>query len=272
MDQKLEYITFIVVISTLLAAFLLFIIIDLVLMYRNRKKMLEERLEFEKQKFEQIIERQENQNLQAILDALENERKRIAADIHDRIGSGISTAKLYFEGIQRLVQTNDEKTQENFEKVTSLLEHSISEVRKVSHNIISGSLADFGLITALQDLKESINASKKLTLHFTHDGFNERVEKDIEINLYRVIQELINNTIKHANASEIKLDLKLEKNQLHLSYSDNGKGIKEKIKDPGIGINNIQLRIKNLLGQCETLNQVEGYHFKATIPLNKKEL
>ena len=51
-----------------------------------------------------------------------------------------------------------------------------------------------------------------------------------------------------------------------------GKGIKEKIKDPGIGINNIQLRIKNLLGQCETLNQVEGYHFKATIPLNKKEL
>ena len=234
----------------------------------QKRKNAQQSLVMEKQKFSQQIEQQENKNLQAILDALEEERTRIAADIHDRIGAGISTAKLYFEGMKELVGKGNKQIEENFKHVDELLSTSIGEVRKVSHNMISGVLGDFGLVPALQDLQETIQKSGKIEF-FIETNVGERLEKNIEINVYRVIQELVSNSIKHAQCTSIHISLKDQDNNLVVSYKDNGIGFSPSKASNGLGHKNISSRIVSLKGTYRNDSKKEtGAKYYFTIPFN----
>jgi signal transduction histidine kinase len=255
MDETINHITFIVAMSSLVVAFLLFIILDIVLIYRGNKKLLEEKLKMERQLFTQKVEQEENKNLQAILDALEEERERIAQDLHDRVGAGISTAKLYFEGIKEILSKGNNNLETNFIKVDELLTTSIDEVRKVSRNITSGVLADFGLVPALQDLKETMQSSGQLTFNLDIRDLNQRFDKKIEINVYRIIQELISNSIKHANCSSITLIFSHSSDILTLSYTDDGEGFKPQKITSGLGQKNILARLDSLGGDINNTSK-----------------
>ncbi|PCJ66855.1 MAG: hypothetical protein COA58_05230 [Bacteroidetes bacterium] len=269
MDQKINYITYIVVMSSLVAAFLLFIIVDLVLIYRGKKKLLEEQMRMEKQLFTQRIEQQENKNLQTILDALEEERERIAADLHDRVGAGISTTKLYFESVKDLLKESDKSMRDNFVRLEEMLSKSVQEVREVSKNITSGVLSDFGFKAAILDLQETINDSGNITMSVDFIEFSERLEKTVEINLYRVIQELVNNTIKHAQASEIVLKIHKKGNVLTLIYTDDGLGFDPKLVQSGMGQRNLVQRIKSIKGRLQNNSATnKGAEYVLTLALS----
>lgn len=268
MVEKIDYIWFVVAMSSLVAIFLVFIIIDLVILYRNKKKRLEEKLLLEHQKFTQKIEQQENKNLQAILDALEADRERIAQDLHDRIGAGISTAKLYFESLKDMIGDENKKVTDNFTKVENLLTRSIDEVRQVSRNITSSVLADFGLVPALIDLKETIEESGRLTFALNHT-LHQRADKNIEINAYRVIQELVSNTIKYAESTVIELNIHELDEVIHIHYRDNGKGFDTHNSNTGQGLKNINTRINALGGTVSyTSRAADGTSFQFKIPKN----
>jgi signal transduction histidine kinase len=267
MDETINHITFIVAMSSLVVAFLLFIILDLVLIYQGNKKLLEEKLKMERQLFTQKVEQEENKNLQAILDALEDERERIAQDLHDRVGAGISTAKLYFEAIKEVVSKGNNNLESNFIKVDELLTISIEEVRKVSRNITSGVLADFGLVPALQDLKETIQSSGQMACTLDTKGLENRLDKNTEINVYRIIQELISNSIKYGECTSISIEMQQSADQLILTYTDNGNGFDPNKIITGLGHKNVQSRIKSLKGSLINKSEIhKGASYQVSIP------
>ncbi|PCJ65341.1 MAG: hypothetical protein COA58_10810 [Bacteroidetes bacterium] len=238
------------------------------LWFNQKRKATQQELTMEKQNFSQRIEQQENKNLQAILDALENERTRIAQDIHDRIGAGISTVKLYFEGIKELVGKGDKQVEENFKHVDQLLATSISELRKVSHNMISGVLADFGLVPALQGLRDTIQSSGKISCTLDTKGLESRLDKNIGINVYRIVQELISNSIKYSDCTDIAIEMQQLEGQLTLRYTDNGKGFDPNKINIGLGYKNIQSRITSLKGSLTNNSEIhKGASYQASIPI-----
>lgn len=221
------------------------------LYFTQRRKRIANQLVIEKQYFTEQMQEQENKNLESILNALENERERISKDIHDRIGAGISTAKLYFKGIEKLMEKSDQKLDENFSKVNEVLDSSISEVRKISHNMSAGVLSDFGLKTALKELKETVEGTGEITFRLVLDGLNERLDSRVEINLYRIVQELVNNTIKHAEAKKIYLSMVQNDKVIVCEYSDNGISFDLNLVKKGMGIRNIKNRVASLNAKIE---------------------
>ena len=157
-----------------------------------------------------------------------------------------------------------------FTKSILQLDSAIAEMRRLAHNMMPESLLKFGLIQAIQDYCESINESKILQLTFKDFGINKRLENDTEIILYRVIQELVNNAIKHAQAENIMIQLVKNDNHITLTVEDDGKGFDvktlEKIKS--FGLNNIQSRVDYLKGNLEIdSKQNIGTSFYITIPV-----
>lgn len=188
---------------------------------------------------------QEIKSLNAMMDGQEMERKRIAADLHDRVGGSLAAIKLY---IASMAKSGEPGGQPEFAKVTSMFDEVVNEVRQVSHDLISGVLMNFGLVSALKDLAESINGASAIRVNVFSAGFDQRVDHKIEISLYRVVQELMNNILKHSQAKEVNIHLTLQKDHLLLMVEDDGVGFDPAIRSDGIGLSNIRSRVNQLKG------------------------
>ena len=189
------------------------------------------------EKINTLLKENEISYVNAMIEGQETERKRIAADLHDRLGSMLATVKLHFSSGKK----------QEVEKAQTLLDQSVEEVRKISHNLASSSLVKFGLIASLQSLSESIS-SNKFKVDFLHHGIEERLSSETEISLYRCVQELISNIIKHAKATKITIQLQKNNNDLNLIVEDNGIGFDADQISSGIGLKNITARVKLLKG------------------------
>lgn len=243
-----------------------------VFLFFNQKRLVSQKnYELEKQELMSVIDQKEKNKMDGILDALEDERKRIAKDLHDRVGSILSTVKLHYGNLIDRLDKTDAKLDENTMKISSLLDQSVQEVRQVSHNMISGVLADFGLLPAVYDLSESIQQSGGLNVVVSDHNVAQRFDKNIEINLYRIIQELFSNTIKHANATEVNLSITRLDKELAVVYDDNGKGFDVSEQKKGIGMKNIQARLKKINGMMDIDSNNLGSAFIIKIELNKNE-
>jgi signal transduction histidine kinase len=209
--------------------------------------------------------------LQSILRAQETERKRIASDLHDSIGSTLSAIKLY---VNQLKQSS---TQTYFselkQETSSLIDLTIDSIRLITQNLLPSSLEQFGLIAALEDLCKRINDIEFLEVNFfqSHD---KRFEPHIEAALYRVVQELFNNTIKHAKASRIDLTITFEPDFLNLVYQDNGIGFnignwKEILQNStGLGLKSIESRLNLLDAKLDFQSKPkEGTTIKIKVPI-----
>ena len=183
MEETVNDIVFIVTISSITGILLLFIVIDLIYVYRKTKLIMEQKLELEHARFQSEMDQQEKRHLQEILDALEKERDKFASDVHDQIGANMSTIKLYFQGIKKMIDTNNDRLKSSLKEIDQAIESSSKEIRKISQNIVNGILADFGLVPALQDMADRVNGSGKIRFTLTLENMEQRFPKNVEINV-----------------------------------------------------------------------------------------
>ncbi len=213
---------------------------------RNARQVNEKNIQIHQQQMDEVMRKSELQSIHTMLETQEKERKRIAEDLHDRVGSMLSTVRLQFS---KFSPTAAPQQSGQFEKVAHLLDDTLEEIRQVSHNLVSGVLSTFGLLPALNDLAQALRDSSQLQINIQSHGIDTRMETDTEIHIYRMLQELFNNTIRHAQATEVNIDLSRFGNQLTLMYSDNGRGFDTTtLQQAGIGLKNMYSRVEKLNG------------------------
>lgn len=204
----------------------------------------------DKQQLVHAQEREESQRKQyaAVLEAEENERSRVAKDLHDGIGQLLSTAKLTLSAIDEPVSAESNKMLINS---LQILDEATREVRTISHNLMPATLTQIGLGAALHDLFMKINESNLLRINLNVTGLEERLTHATEIAVYRVVQEIINNMIKHSKADTITVKIFRNQSSMNLSISDNGVGFEKELigKSTGLGWKNIFSRISMLNGE-----------------------
>lgn len=242
--------------------------------YRLKQRTLlsEKNNEINKQKITELLKDQELKSISAMMEGQEGERKRIAQDLHDRLGSMLSMVKLHFKSVEENIQSIKENNLVMYSKANNLLDEACEEVRKIANDLTSGVLNKFGLIPALNSLKESIEGTGQLKIEVLVFGFDEnRLEYNIEINLYRIIQELISNILKHAKASEVSIQLLKKEKRLNIVVEDNGIGfdVNQTKNKKGMGLKNIESRVDSLNGEFNIdSGKGSGTTITIDIPLN----
>jgi len=191
--------------------------------------------------------------LNAVIDAQEKERKRFAEDLHDGLGPLLSSIKIYVNLIANK-RTKDIDKKNLVLYTNELIDEAIGSTKEISNNLMPNLMTDYGFLVTIKSFFKKINLTGLLNIDFTANSFNDRLPQHIEITLYRIILELINNTLKHANAANVTLKLNRKNNKVFLVYSDDGTGFDiSKIKSnesDGMGINNIFSRVESLKGEC----------------------
>jgi signal transduction histidine kinase len=213
--------------------------------------------------------------LESSLEVQEVERRRIAKDLHDEVGAMLSMTKMSYNQLLKKLNTSAELTEQG-QKTKEFLEESISQVRRISRELVPSTLEDFGLISALDEFIQKIHIASGVLFIFNHEGIedSERFDKKIELTIYRIAQELVNNALKHAEAGEITLKLTVQDNKFIFIFTDNGKGfdLEAVKKDPksGLGLRNIESRLSVVDGVFKIKSTPgKGTNTKIEIPLFK---
>jgi signal transduction histidine kinase len=173
----------------------------------------------------------------AVIAVQDEERKRIAQDVHDTLGSILSAAKLNLSAHQ-------------YATSLTLLDQAAVELRNIAHNIMPAGLSKIGLPEAVKGHLDKIGDSHSLTVSFQAHGFGERLPEAVEISLYRILLELINNVIKHAGASRLSIQMIRYPTYVNVMVEDNGKGL-DPLPARGMGLNNIYSRVGYLKGTID---------------------
>lgn len=210
--------------------------------YRNRQRL-------HVQKMAQMKQQQQVASLQSMINGQETERTRIAKDLHDGLGGLFSTVKMLFSTLE--YENEKLKTDELFKKSYSLVDTASVELRRIAHNMMPEVLMRLGLINAVKDLCDNINAGKLLKISLEVHGLDKRFNENTEVMLYRIIQELLNNIIKHAQATEVIIQFIKDNNRLSVIVEDNGKGFNtlEADEKTHAGIETIRSRVNYLNGK-----------------------
>lgn len=181
---------------------------------------------------------------EALLKGQTIERKRVASELHDSLGGILSAVKLTMQTIH--VEDLNQQEQEIYQNLIGMVNDAGQQVRTLSHNLLPNELEELGLVAALEGLITKLNHTKKTYFALTINGLAERLEKMIEFNLYTICLELCNNILKHANATEVQIDIIKQKEMLQLFVSDDGQGFVVEATYDGMGM-------KNLRGRAEVL-------------------
>jgi len=199
----------------------------------------------------QIMHENEKQLLAMnyIIQGQEAERSRMAKDLHDGLGGMLSGIKLNLSSMKgnMIIQETDAQL---FTKSITQLDNAIAEMRRVAHNMMPEALLKFGLGEAIQDYCDGINESNTVKMKYTQLGLQQPLEKATEVILYRIVQELSNNAIKHASAKNIFIQLTKHERGITLTVEDDGKGFDSKQLSTlkGAGLQNVQSRVDYLKG------------------------
>lgn len=232
------------------------------LLYKSIKLKQEGRLQAE-------VILQQDLATKSILNAEENERKRISGELHDGLGQMFSAVKLNLSALAGDLKFKNDQSREMFDKTLNLIDESCSEVRLISHQMAPNVLLKSGLATAVRDFINKIDA-RKLKINLETFGLQERLSQDVETVLYRVIQETVNNVIKHSGANVLDIQLTKDQEGINVMIEDNGKGfdINAMEKFEGIGLKNISSRVAYLKGTVDFSSKVgEGTLVAIYIPL-----
>lgn len=213
--------------------------------YRSKQKLQQQRIsELEKEK--QLLA------TQALLKGQEDERSRLARDLHDGLGGLLSGVKLQLGAMKgNLVMTEDNARVFNI--ALNKLDESINEMRRVAHNMMPEALLNLGLAQALQDYCDGLSESQQFVINCQLYGLDQRMSPSSEVVVYRIVQELLNNAVKHAGATTILAQVMRQDNRLTITVEDNGKGFDKEQLDilQTAGLRNIQSRVHYLRGQMD---------------------
>lgn len=215
------------------------------------------------------IKKAEFDALNSMLEGQEQERKRLAREIHDGIGPLLSALKMNMANVRAELDQDNQSIDENFQKSYDLIDEAAGDLRSIAHNLMPKVLSDFGLIPALETLLEKVEVYKSIKVDFLVSGARERLDQLMELGLYRICQELINNTIKYAGATKIVVQLIIRDFGIQLMYEDNGSGFDTLLVHDGIGLMNIDSRCKAMGGEA-LIDSQPGKGMTATIeiPIN----
>jgi signal transduction histidine kinase len=195
-----------------------------------------------------IQEREEG--IKAIFEATDHERKRIASDLHDGIGQQMSGLRLAFSRLGSEISVALPIYAAKVGELTEVLDGTCREVRHISHQMMPKSLSENGLISAIEDMLSKSLKFTGIEYQFEHQGIEERLPENLELSLYRVCQELINNVVKHSKASAVNIQLYRLRNHLVMLVEDNGKGMDEQArKQEGIGLKTLASRVNSINGE-----------------------
>lgn len=240
-NQNLFLATFSILLLTV------FIVYIMLKSSKRKRQLAEQELKIKKQEFIQQLKTQELNGIDAIIDAQEKEQSRIADDLHDNLGSKIATLKLYIQEIS--TEKNDAIEKENLlNKLMNLAEDAYKEVRKIAHDKNSGALINKGLIPSIKTIAHEISISEKLQIEVININVNKRIKNNIEIQVFRIVQELLTNIIKHAEASEVTIQFSEDEEILNVMVEDNGLGFNTNEIVYGLGLTNIEKRLEKIDG------------------------
>jgi len=248
---------------------LLFVLSVLLVQNRNKTKRLAERdIQLKDSRIKELMQEQELKSIDAMLKGQDEERRRIARDLHDRLGSILSTVKLHFSTMEEEIRKLQEKQNTSYELATQLLDEAVDEVRKISHDLHSGTITKFGLKHAVEELISAIQGKSGIEIHYIDNHIDAEMVANFEVELYRIIQELLSNTLKHAAASEVNIQLMGAEGFITFSYEDNGKGMDRTLlkNEQGLGLLSIENRVQKINGRS-TLDSRPGHGFTYIIEI-----
>ena len=225
------------------------------------------------------LQRMEHDQQKLLLNASirlqEEERQRIAADLHDDAGPLLATARLYLN--ENLVNLDKTTQLQSIYNAKQIIDDTIQLIRNISHSLMPPTLKNFGLESAVNDLFQKISGSGSMNASSRFHDYRERLQAENELIIFRVIQELVNNILKHSNASFIHLTQNTSGNKFFIRLHHDGRGITQNdfIKlnksNVGLGLKNIQSRLKVLHGKIFFEKDMSQTYYKVTIELVKEE-
>ena len=207
--------------------------------------------------------------LTAVLRTEEKARSRFSKELHDGLGPLLSSARMSLSALSREERSADQR--EIIDNTTYVIDEAIRSLREISNNLSPHVLNDFGLARGVQNFIDKSAAMHDAKIRFTTNLRTERYDTDIEVILYRVICELINNSLKHAACTSINLSLSQNGSELALDYTDDGRGFNpQAMMDCGMGLSNISSRI-NSLGGTFGISSAKGKGMRAAIRVNTQQ-
>lgn len=224
----------------------------------------QKRLLAQQKKHQQLAADYQREMLAVSIESQEKERTRIGKELHDNVGALITTTKLYLSQVSPDLSAEELTT--TTQKMSSLLDNMIHGVRDISQDLRPVILEKFGLIAAVESLVETVN-DLNTTKAILIDHSTSDIAKTAELNVYRILQELINNTLKHAAASNLSITLSSEQNYTIILYEDDGIGLQQEyLNQKGIGLRNIESRLSVLEGSIHFNAQQSGMQATLKIP------
>lgn len=236
--------------------FIIIMAVITVFIIKSRKKIFDK--EIEKKNLEIEFK---NKIFIKTLETQEEERKRIAQDLHDEISSKLIAVSLNLHLFESKKTEESEK-----ENILNLIKNinttTIETSRRIAHHLFPPILEKFGLNAAIEELANDFNKSKQIAIHYKPEEKLSEIEKDAQLHVYRILQELVNNSIKHGKAKEITIRFNWEETIVKCQYFDDGIGIDKTIHEngKGLGFINIESRLKAINGSYEIDFSQKGFH------------
>lgn len=247
--RKQRNITVLLIISALLCICILVLSMMIV-----RRKNLEEK-------------KQGMVRFESILNGQETERKRIAQDLHDGLNGDLSAIKFKISDLKERGVDPSEK--ESFQEVITMIDQACSQVRRISHDLVPASIEEFGLIESMNQFCKKLNLAHSTQIDFQAFGTYQPLPQNYESRLYRIIQELLNNITKHAEAQQALVQINFHEDELSISVEDDGKGFDPHSVHKGIGLKNIRSRMKLLQGELDIKSSETGTSVHILVDLKK---
>ncbi len=218
---------------------------------RRKQLLAEQQQKLQEQKVATLLKEQELSTIDAMIEGQEKERQRIANDLHDDLGGLMATVKLHFNSLNSKVKDD---TDDLYIKTNNLIDEAYQKIRAIAHAKNSGVIAKQGLLKAVEQMGEKVSIANSISIEVKDFGLDNRLENSLELTLFRIIQELIANIIKHAEASKVNIHLTNHGDTLNILVEDNGIGFKPtKIvtSSTGIGLKSIDQRVAHLNGSFD---------------------
>lgn len=256
-------------VGVLVAAFLT------ILYYQQRLRanviITEQKEKINSGKLDALKNKIELESMRSMLQGQEMERDRIAKDLHDSLGGMLSTVKLRFDSLKHN-QLNG-KPNKDADQIHEMLDLAIQEVRNIASNLTPGSLEKLGLVNAIEDLIGKLSSEHSPNIDFQYYGMDHQIGESISVHCYRIIQELLINSLKHSEAEEILVQMTLQGGQLAILVEDDGKGYDINTIKKGMGTDNIISRVHMIKGEIHTeTSPGKGTSTLIEIPLDSSNI
>jgi len=237
--------------------------------YDSERILGEQKEKIAKQKINDLENSLKIENLQAVISGQEAERTRISTDLHDSLGGMLSTLKLHYDGLQ--VDHEELSNDQDYHRIMQLIDEACKDVRDISRNLKPVALEKLGMTAALKDLVNKYRVKGVLDISINTNNVDGLLTKESKLHVYRIIQELLNNALKHAKASEIDVLVNRSDDELIIMVQDNGQGFDPNTIKKGLGLGNLQSRVNVLRGEMEIDTSISrGTSVTVHIPVSQQ--